>query len=77
MTDDLSGREGERKTRREHVPGGDALDWLIEMLVCPVDRASLLRQSDVLTCTQCGRTYAIEDGIPVMIPEQVKNEQTF
>jgi uncharacterized protein YbaR (Trm112 family) len=40
---------------------------LRELLVCPVDKASLDLTGSALVCTQCGRTFPIENGIPNML----------
>ena len=40
---------------------------LLEILVCPFDKAPLRQEGDQLICTQCGRRYAIENGIPNML----------
>lgn len=51
--------------------------WLMEILVCPVDRTALRQDSHVLVCQRCGRRYPVRDGIPVMIPDDVETEHTF
>ena len=48
---------------------GVSLD-LLDLLVCPVDKADLRLDGTTLTCTECGRTYPIEDGIPNMLVEE-------
>jgi uncharacterized protein YbaR (Trm112 family) len=42
------------------------------ILVCPADHGSLDEDEAAsrLTCTTCGRSYPVRDGIPVMIIEQ-------
>ncbi len=40
---------------------------LLELLVCPIDKAPLVAEDDVLACTACGRRYPVEDGIPNML----------
>jgi uncharacterized protein len=40
---------------------------LLEILVCPVDKAPVRQDGDQLVCPQCGRRYAIENGIPNML----------
>lgn len=42
---------------------------LLEILVCPVDQADLVEveAESHLRCTGCGRTYPVQDGIPVML----------
>ncbi len=44
---------------------------LAEILVCPVDKADLTEDVEAsrLVCTECGRRYPVEDGIPVMLVE--------
>lgn len=47
---------------------------LAEILVCPVDKASLTEDTEAqrLECTQCGRRYPVRDGIPVMLVEEAE-----
>jgi uncharacterized protein YbaR (Trm112 family)/ubiquinone/menaquinone biosynthesis C-methylase UbiE len=40
---------------------------LLELLRCPICRAGLAEADGALTCTGCGRTFAVEDGIPLML----------
>ena len=42
---------------------------LLALLVCPVDKAPVRLEGSTLVCTQCGRVYPIEDGIPNMLVE--------
>lgn len=42
---------------------------LLEMLVCPLDHGKLAVATGSLTCTVCGRTYTVDDGIPNMVIE--------
>jgi uncharacterized protein YbaR (Trm112 family) len=42
---------------------------LLALLVCPVDHAELEVKCSQLVCTQCGRSFPIEDGIPNMVVE--------
>lgn len=44
---------------------------LLEILVCPLDHAKLELKGETLVCTQCGREYPIEGGIPNMLVEEV------
>lgn len=49
---------------------------LAEILVCPVDHGDLDQDlpASRLVCRKCGRTYPVEDGVPVMlIPDQEEN----
>ena len=60
---------------------------LLEILACPSDDHAPLHvgtptdpDADVLTCTECGRQFRVEDGIPVLLldeaiePEQEKKD---
>lgn len=59
---------------------------LMEILCCPVDKADLeleiFEQEEteilegVLTCTECGEEYPIEDGIPNLLPPDMQDETT-
>lgn len=40
---------------------------LLDMLVCPVDHGALTVAAGSLTCSICGRTYSVENGIPNMV----------
>ena len=40
---------------------------LVELLVCPIDKRDLRLDGQQLICTECGRSYPIEDGIPNML----------
>ncbi len=47
---------------------------LAEILVCTVDKADLEEDTDAsrLQCTECGRRYPVEDGIPNMLVERAE-----
>lgn len=47
---------------------------LLELLVCPVSKASLSyhRESEELWCRGSGLSYPIRDGIPVMLEEEAR-----
>jgi len=57
---------------------------LMEILVCPLCKAELslaVDQEDgdeilagTLTCTGCGQTFPIEDGIPNLLPPDLRDE---
>lgn len=49
-------------------------ETLAEILVCPVDKADLEEDTDAsrLRCTECGRRYPVEDGIPIMLVERAE-----
>ena len=47
---------------------------LLELLVCPVTKASLTYKKDLdeLWCRASGLAYPIRDGIPVMLEEEAR-----
>jgi uncharacterized protein len=47
---------------------------LLEFLVCPVTKASLVlhRETDELWCRASGLAYPIRDGIPVMLQDEAR-----
>ena len=45
---------------------------LLDILVCPVDKAKVHLQGDRLVCEQCGRAYPVRDGIPIMLEEEAE-----
>ncbi len=51
-------------------------DWpapeLLEILVCPADKSSLIERRDVsgLECPKCGRLYPVRGGIPIMLLDE-------
>jgi uncharacterized protein YbaR (Trm112 family) len=57
---------------------------LLDILVCPLDKHDLDLQEDsreneeiidgVLVCTDCGERYPIEDGIPNLLPPDMREE---
>jgi uncharacterized protein YbaR (Trm112 family) len=59
-------------------------DDLMEILCCPLDKSDLelevdRREDDEvvegrLVCTECGETYPIEDGIPNLLPPDMREE---
>ncbi|MGX7827775.1 Trm112 family protein [Actinokineospora sp. 24-640] len=47
---------------------------LLDILACPSDDHAALTpgtpddpRADALTCTECGRVYPVEDGVPVLL----------
>ena len=49
---------------------------LLEILVCPVDKAALSLKADGsgLKCQQCHRVYPVKDDIPVMLVDEATIE---
>ena len=49
-------------------------DWLLKILACPICKGGIdLRQeSSRLVCRECGRKYPINDGIPMMRPDDAE-----
>ena len=49
--------------------------WLVDMLVCPVDQSAVSLNGSELICNRCGCRYPVRDGIPNMVSDLVKSEQ--
>ena len=59
-------------------------DSLMDVICCPLDKSDLELEVDerdgdeilegTLTCTECGETYPIEDGIPNLLPPDMREE---
>lgn len=58
---------------------------IMEILCCPIDKSELSLTIDeksddgeilvgTLECTECGETYPIEDGIPNLLPPDMREE---
>ncbi|PSP25298.1 hypothetical protein BRC61_00270 [Halobacteriales archaeon QH_10_65_19] len=57
---------------------------LMDILCCPLDKHGLELEVDErddeeilsgsLVCTECGETYPIEDGIPNLLPPDMREE---
>ena len=45
-------------------------ETVIEQLACPACLGALAIADQQLVCAQCGRSYAIVDGIPILIAER-------
>ena len=48
--------------------------WLVEILVCPESGKRLLyfEEEQFLFCPESKRRYRIDDGIPVLLPEEAE-----
>ncbi len=51
-------------------------ETLLALLVCPLGKAPLRREGDVLICTRCGPRFSIEDDIPNMLIEEAELPKT-
>jgi uncharacterized protein len=60
-----------REHRRLHMNLDPAL---LEILVCPACRASLLADeaASELVCTGCGLAYPVRDDIPVLLVDEAR-----
>jgi uncharacterized protein YbaR (Trm112 family) len=47
-------------------------DELLALLVCPMGKAPLRLEGQILVCTRCGPRFAIEDDIPNMLIEEAE-----
>ncbi len=56
----------------KETSAADLPDTLLEILVCPLDRAKVHPEGNKLVCEQCGRAYLVRDGIPIMIIEEAE-----
>jgi uncharacterized protein YbaR (Trm112 family) len=47
---------------------------LLEILVCPVTKTTLIydREKQELISKQAGLAYAIRDGLPIMLPDEAR-----
>lgn len=45
---------------------------LLALLVCPMGKAPLRREGDVLVCTRCGPRFAIKNDIPDMLIDEAE-----
>ncbi len=50
----------------------------LAVLACPADdnRPPLRQEGETLVCDQCGRIYPIQDGIPILLPEEALSPNT-
>ena len=45
---------------------------LMEILVCPISKYSLVQIGEELLCYESKLAYPIRDGIPIMLPEEAR-----
>ncbi len=48
------------------------LQELLEILACPIDKSPVKLVGDRLVCQEQGHKYRIEDGIPIMLVDEVE-----
>jgi len=50
---------------------------LVEILACPAceSRPKVQLRENGVHCSQCGRTYPIENGIPIMLVERATEDK--
>ena len=46
---------------------------LLELLRCPISHEPLVHRGDRLLCYASRKAYRIQDGIPVMLPEEAED----
>ncbi len=46
-------------------------DEILELLACPRDGGKLIYSSETLKCTHCDSIYEIQDGIPLLYPDNI------
>jgi uncharacterized protein YbaR (Trm112 family)/SAM-dependent methyltransferase len=51
--------------------GGQIRPDLLELLACPKCRAALMQGRNELRCTGCASAYEVNQGIPVLVPDDV------
>lgn len=62
----------------QSVSGGASADAqpisqeLLEILACPIDKSPVKLVGDRLVCEAQGHKYRIEDGIPIMLVDEVE-----
>jgi uncharacterized protein YbaR (Trm112 family) len=45
---------------------------LLKILACPVCKRDVKLKGKKLVCVKCGRQYSITNGIPNMLPEELR-----
>lgn len=45
---------------------------LLEILVCPECKVSVIPKGEALKCPRCRRVYPIQDNIPIMLLDEAK-----
>lgn len=60
----------------KETPAADLPKDLLEILVCPLDKARVRPEGARLVCEECGRAYPVRDGIPIMIIDEAEMPAT-
>jgi hypothetical protein len=47
---------------------------LLEILACPVCKADVKPRRNELVCVKCKRRYPVIDGIPHMLPDELREK---
>ena len=45
---------------------------LVDLLRCPIGKASLKIEDENLICTKCGAKFPVKNGIPVLLTDEAK-----
>ena len=45
---------------------------LLDILACPYCKVEVRLEKEKLVCTECGREFPVEDGIPRMLPDELR-----
>jgi uncharacterized protein YbaR (Trm112 family) len=45
---------------------------MLEILACPICKERVELKGGELVCVKCGRRYQIVDGIPYMLPDELR-----
>jgi uncharacterized protein YbaR (Trm112 family) len=56
----------------KETPAAELPSDLLEILVCPLDKAAVRPEGARLVCEECGRAYPVRDGIPIMIIDEAE-----
>ncbi|MFP4005730.1 MAG: Trm112 family protein [Candidatus Hadarchaeia archaeon] len=46
---------------------------LLEVLACPYCKVEVKLKGDTLMCEKCGREYPVVNGIPRMLPDELRS----
>lgn len=49
---------------------------LLNILACPLCKADVKLEDDMIVCTKCGRRYPIKDDIPIMLIDEAQLPKT-